>query len=387
MDFMLALNVTIYGLGIVFLALLVLMFAIMILTKLFSVATGHELLRVPTAGPGGTATSIPAEANVVVAEHPPMAPGAVAAVVPAPERPAAPVPGVAAATFGIAIGGREYQAEVMPGPSGTTRVVLDGAGFEVQRDSNDAKRFYVGGRPHVVEVKESGAGGAVIVVDGAEQRVDVHGPSVAAVAAAAVPALGAGVFKVFIGSAEHHVEVKDVSGKSATIVVNGVSFQVDRTNGKSVLVSGKPHTVEVKERSGASVGVLIDGLPQMVQLVPEAGAAAEKTAAVSAPAPVPPAAPVAAAAPAASVAPAVAPVPTMPAPAAAGERVVAPLPGKVLSMAVRAGDVVRKGDELCVIEAMKMGNSIKAQRDGTVQEVFVSAGDPVVFGTPLLVIG
>jgi len=44
LDLLLALNVTIYGLGIVFLALLVLMFSIMVLTKLFSVATGKDLL-------------------------------------------------------------------------------------------------------------------------------------------------------------------------------------------------------------------------------------------------------------------------------------------------------------------------------------------------------
>jgi acetyl-CoA/propionyl-CoA carboxylase biotin carboxyl carrier protein len=59
----------------------------------------------------------------------------------------------------------------------------------------------------------------------------------------------------------------------------------------------------------------------------------------------------------------------------------------VLSVAVRIGDVVRKGDELCVIEAMKMGNSIRAQRDGTIQDVMVSAGDSVAFGSPLFVIG
>ncbi len=96
-----------------------------------------------------------------------------------------------------------------------------------------------------------------------------------------------------------------------------------------------------------------------------------------------------------ATAPAVAAAPAAPATAAprpstapaAGDKVVAPLPGKVLSVAVKAGDVVHKGDELCVIEAMKMGNSIKAQRDGTVREVFVSAGDSVGFATPLLVIG
>ena len=94
-------------------------------------------------------------------------------------------------------------------------------------------------------------------------------------------------------------------------------------------------------------------------------------------------------APSAAPAPAVAPAPVQPAPAVVrtGEKVTAPLPGKILSVAVKAGDIVHKGDELCVIEAMKMGNSIKAQRDGSVQEVLVSAGDSVGFGTVLLVIG
>jgi biotin carboxyl carrier protein len=47
---------------------------------------------------------------------------------------------------------------------------------------------------------------------------------------------------------------------------------------------------------------------------------------------------------------------------------------------------VRKGDELCVIEAMKMGNSVRAQRDGTVREVVVASGQSVAFGAPLLVL-
>ncbi|MBP1780143.1 MAG: carboxylase, partial [candidate division NC10 bacterium] len=68
------------------------------------------------------------------------------------------------------------------------------------------------------------------------------------------------------------------------------------------------------------------------------------------------------------------------------ERVTAPLPGKVLSVAVKPGDGVHKGDELCVIEAMKMGNSIRAQRDGTVRQVLVAPGQTVAFGTPLVVL-
>lgn len=75
-----------------------------------------------------------------------------------------------------------------------------------------------------------------------------------------------------------------------------------------------------------------------------------------------------------------------PAAAQAVEAITAPLPGKILSVAVKAGNHVGKGDELCVIEAMKMGNSIRAQRDGIVGEVLVAPSQSVAFGAPLLVL-
>ncbi len=83
-------------------------------------------------------------------------------------------------------------------------------------------------------------------------------------------------------------------------------------------------------------------------------------------------------------APAPAPVaPTATKPAVGGKKITAPLPGKLLAVAVKPGDPIRKGQELCVIEAMKMANSVKAQQDGTILEVLVAVGDSVPFGTPL----
>ncbi len=108
------------------------------------------------------------------------------------------------------------------------------------------------------------------------------------------------------------------------------------------------------------------------------------SAAPVAPAPQPSAARVA---PATATSPVPAPsAPTVAQAVAGSGKVTAPLPGKVVSVAVKAGDSVRKGEELCVIEAMKMVNSIKAQRDCTVREVLVSVGDSVPFGTPLFTI-
>ncbi len=65
--------------------------------------------------------------------------------------------------------------------------------------------------------------------------------------------------------------------------------------------------------------------------------------------------------------------------------VVAPLPGKILSVNVKKGDTVKKGDLLLVIEAMKMENEIFASQDGVVTDVLVSAGDYVSTGDKLII--
>jgi biotin carboxyl carrier protein len=71
----------------------------------------------------------------------------------------------------------------------------------------------------------------------------------------------------------------------------------------------------------------------------------------------------------------------------AGKQVVAaPLPGKVLSVNVKKGDTVKKGDLLLVIEAMKMENNILSSKDGIVKAINVSKGQEVEVGAPLIVI-
>jgi biotin carboxyl carrier protein len=79
--------------------------------------------------------------------------------------------------------------------------------------------------------------------------------------------------------------------------------------------------------------------------------------------------------------------PVAPAPklSVSGDRtVVAPLPGVIKSIAVRAGQEVSPDDELIVIEAMKMDNLIRATRVGTIATVHVSEGRQVTHGEPLL---
>ena len=69
---------------------------------------------------------------------------------------------------------------------------------------------------------------------------------------------------------------------------------------------------------------------------------------------------------------------------AEGGRLTAPMPGKVVSFAVRAGDKVSKGQALAVMEAMKMEHTIVAPLDGVIKELLYAPGDQVAEGAELL---
>ena len=102
---------------------------------------------------------------------------------------------------------------------------------------------------------------------------------------------------------------------------------------------------------------------------------------------VPTAAPAApAAAPAPVAAPAAAPAPAGAAPGA-GAAGPAPLPGHILKVNVTAGQAVKEGDVLVVLEAMKMENEILAPKACTVKQVLVSKGATVDTGATLVVLG
>lgn len=64
--------------------------------------------------------------------------------------------------------------------------------------------------------------------------------------------------------------------------------------------------------------------------------------------------------------------------------VTAPLPGLIKSIAVRAGQRVTIGEELLVIEAMKMDNVVRAGREGVIAAVYTTEGDRVAYGERLL---
>ncbi|HEX3038779.1 MAG TPA: biotin/lipoyl-containing protein [Caproiciproducens sp.] len=105
---------------------------------------------------------------------------------------------------------------------------------------------------------------------------------------------------------------------------------------------------------------------------------------VSVPAvPTPAAGPQPAAAPAPAPAALAAPAATKDVPADA-ELISAPMPGSIVSVNVKPGQAIKKGDVLLILEAMKMENEIMAPHDATVAAVHVNKGDSVESGTPLV---
>ena len=148
-------------------------------------------------------------------------------------------------------------------------------------------------------------------------------------------------YKFKINGNEYNVAINSVEGNIADVTVNGTSYQVEMENAPAAAP---------------------------VAAVPVAPAVT-----VSAPAP--------------QAAPAVAPAPAPAAkPAGAGKAVTAPLPGVIIGVKVNVGDVIKPGQVVAVLEAMKMENDIEAELGGTVTAVNVAKGDSVLEGAAIVTI-
>jgi glutaconyl-CoA decarboxylase len=123
-----------------------------------------------------------------------------------------------------------------------------------------------------------------------------------------------------------------------------------------VTLNGKNYEVDVTETDAIVTG--ITEVPVMVAAAPAAAPVAAQAEA-----------PKAEEAPAAPAAPA--------APTASGTQVKAPMPGTILAVKASAGQAVKAGDVIVVLEAMKMENDIVAPCDGTVKEIVVTKGTTV----------
>ncbi|MBO4467447.1 MAG: biotin/lipoyl-binding protein [Bacteroidales bacterium] len=132
-------------------------------------------------------------------------------------------------------------------------------------------------------------------------------------------------------------------------------------------INGKEYNVAIGEADGKMLSVNVNGADYQVELE-------------NAPAAAPVAAPVAA--PKADAAPAAAPKA-----AGAGVVVKSPLPGIIISVDVKEGQAVKRGQKVAVIEAMKMENDILAEADGTITAVHTRKGDSVLEGADIVTIG
>lgn len=98
---------------------------------------------------------------------------------------------------------------------------------------------------------------------------------------------------------------------------------------------------------------------------------------------VPAAAPVAAPVAKPAAAPAAPAAKTVASGAEGAVKVSAPMPGKILGIKVNAGQAVKKGEVVMILEAMKMENEITAPQDGTIASINVAVGDSVESGDTL----
>jgi biotin carboxyl carrier protein len=160
----------------------------------------------------------------------------------------------------------------------------------------------------------------------------------------------------------------------------------------TIAVNGRTFALEVRETGADTFDVSLDGRSLAVRLLeeadlPSAAIAPDMDRALAGP--VAPAIQTEAPAPTqtgAAVAPAPLPRPGLAntASIAAAGTLTAPMPGAIASIEAAPGARVRRGDVLCVLEAMKMMNPIRAPRDAVVAEVLVKAGQTVAHGDALL---
>jgi len=145
----------------------------------------------------------------------------------------------------------------------------------------------------------------------------------------------------------------------------------------SFKINGKDYKVAIGEANGKMLSVNVNGADYEVELEGDFSATpsapVEMTKGPSSPAEMTKTAEVypAAAKPAAG----------------AGKTVKSPLPGIIISIDVKEGQAVKRGQKVAVIEAMKMENDILAESDGTVTAIHASKGDSVLEGADIVTIG
>ncbi len=137
-----------------------------------------------------------------------------------------------------------------------------------------------------------------------------------------------------------------------------------------VLVNGKPYEVEIQSLDSSPMQVTVNGTAYTVSVEGGEVAALKPVSSPAAAAPVQ-----------AVISAPMTPPPAAAAPANGSSGVVAaPMPGVILDIVVKAGDSVKRGDQLCALEAMKMKSAIRSPRDGVIAVVEVTDGQRITHG-------
>ena len=240
--------------------------------------------------------------------------------------------------------------------------------------------FTIGGQKYDTTVKEIETNVAEVIVNGTSFIVEFQKKESKKVTAARVAAPAASVAAPAqpAGSAT----VKSPLPGSIVKVMVKPGDSVKKGDTLLTMESMKMENIVASEYTGTVKNVLVQPGQNVMQddkLVEIDTVAVAAAPAAPKPAPV---------APKAAPAPQPAPAPA-PAPAAApvgGNKVNSPLPGSVISVAVKEGQAVKKGDTLLVLESMKMENPIMADCDGTVTKIAVAPGQSVMQDDLLVVI-
>ena len=230
-------------------------------------------------------------------------------------------------------------------------------------------KFKINGQDYNATVAEENAGALVVTVNGQTYQVEVpqtkaSAPKMARATSGAAQAGGPkninselpGTVTKVVAANGQHVKKGDV-----LLVIEAMKMANDIVSD----VEGTVQRIAVAEGQSVNQGDLLVELEADAIAAPAAAAAP-----VAKPAPAPAAAP--------------APVAAAPKPALGAKVVEAPLPGTITKVLVKPGQTLKAGETVCMMEAMKMENSITVEFAGTVKAVNVEVGAQVQSGQVLV---
>jgi biotin carboxyl carrier protein len=156
-------------------------------------------------------------------------------------------------------------------------------------------------------------------------------------------------YKINVNGQDYTIEIDDPNASPATVLVNGQMFEVT--------VSEPQAAVQAVRRADTRAEPEEPYVPTVASTYVETAIEPPETSTTA---------------------------PQTPQATGGGAReVTAPMPGKVLDIAVQVGTPVKHGDTLCNLEAMKMKSPIRATADGTIAQILINEGQNVNFGDVL----